>query len=148
MYDVAHTPFVSAHHPVQTMECLLRSHEVRAERISTLVSPSSQGAQHHHHQKDGSSQGSPKRQRMEQEKGQDPTTAGKAGDTAGEGELGVKEQVQGAGQENAPSSQDRPGPKAGNTLGWQQQASTLVSSCPSQAARGHTGYLTFARKWV
>jgi tRNA A58 N-methylase Trm61 len=23
-----------------------------------------------------------------------------------------------------------------------------VNSCPIQAARGHTGYLTFARKWV
>ena len=62
---------------------------------------------------------------------------------------------QGPGQEETGQAPMQPVPKGrlggqqrGMAPGWQLQANTMVSSCPSQSARGHTGYLIFARKWA
>lgn len=162
----------NTHSPLQTVECLLRSHEVRAERIDTLVSRPVSTKPQQQQQAAASTQGPPKRQRVQQQESGEgagdlnndggaeglEADGDEAGGAQGEGADGVvvegqlldSRQEQGSAQ---PATGIEPQLKAGEQAAggkvcWQPQASTLVSSCPSQAARGHTGYLTFARKWV
>lgn len=147
---------------LQTVECLLRSYEVRTERLVPVPKrPTQEGGQQQ-------PAGPPsKRPRVEEgeaaaEGGEEAEEAGCGGDDAAEMKAEVKGEGEEGAQLNGAGGKGQAGGKGGGKGGKQggrqggrgggaaaeQQLPSMVVSCPSVQARGHTGYLTFARKFV
>ncbi|KAF5842670.1 S-adenosyl-L-methionine-dependent methyltransferase [Dunaliella salina] len=192
---------------ILTIECLLRTHEVRAERMETLKRPPPSAQQHQQEHlgnaakrarmgakqdysqsadavpATGADAAGPKQEGMDgdaangdEEGGQEEEAAGVQSPGAcapsedyqkqnqgnnkdraeeeGPGEeaeglqgSGVHVPVEGGQEEGQGGRQSNAGGQQGSG-GGQAGVTTMVSSCPAQQARGHTGYLTFGRKWA
>lgn len=155
------------------MECLLRTHEVRAERIDTLKRPTDSTLLQQQQQRVPPV--AAKRARVEvggedkegvisgiQGDAEVTETGAKNGEARESGNDGVDAGAMEAdemlcGGEAEPAVVHAHGEaqtgghgkgKGSSAGAWKIQAAMMVSSCPAQQARGHTGYLTFARKWV
>ncbi|KAL6763947.1 S-adenosyl-L-methionine-dependent methyltransferase [Haematococcus lacustris] len=133
---------------LQTVECLLRMYDVRSEHLITSFGPE-QGNQRQHKQH--------KQNLMQRQPDKAPQEAGAASTTADSLALPDAKRARTQDATGALESGDTPvgagasgTPAAGMLPSTVQRNSvtTHVTAKPVVDARGHTGYLTFARKFV
>lgn len=130
---------------IRTMEVLLRSHEVSRAQLQTDMEAAPAAP-------------TSKRQARQQQQGRGakrPRTEGggegEAAGPAGEAGAGAPAAAEGAGSGEAPAAAAAGGQAveaAAPADGQQKQQTRQVVSKPVPFGRGHTGYLTFARRVV
>lgn len=133
---------------LQVVECLLRLHEVQAERFARPQlglqtdgrDPAAEGGCGRGRAAGGGGRG--RWAGMSAKRPRSPTQDG-VGEADGEAMAAQEPVLGGAGQQGeAVGTGRQPGE------GQAAKHVTLITSRPAMEARGHTGYLTFARKWV